>query len=313
MKKFITDKLDQAQKQLGVVIPKDIYAFISKLKTSEVKFGEEEWLFWTLDDSEDNNFITESTLDFRNEWKMQGLIFAANGLGDYLVLLPDENGGFQKKIFVIMHETAEIKLFAEDLQTLLSEGPEHYYYSDEYCYKIDDDDNVVPWREENAERGSRKTNDVDSLRDFMDDEDELRSKIDDLIDDGVTDKASEILEGLEKLSTSEDEANKVWAINKLSDIYLKGFGPVPHNLEKALAYNQQAMDLNSHKAYSNRAMCYVAGIGMKKDLDKALELAIKANEISKSNRFASTMAGKAGGGMYEGLVILVRQEMKKKK
>lgn len=312
MKKFITDKLNQAQEQLGVVIPKDIYTFISKLKTSEVKFGEEEWLFWTLDDSEDNNFITESTLDFRNEWKMQGLVFATNGLGDYLVLLSDEYGGYQEKIFVIMHETAEIKLFAENMKTLVSEGPEYYYMSDEYCYKLDDDNTVIPWSEDDEKKRFRDE-EAGRVDDSLDEADALRSKLDDLIDEGATDKASEILEGLEKLSEGDDEATKVWSINKLSDLYLRGFGPVPHNLEKALAYNQQAMDLNSHKAYSNRAACYFAGIGMERDLDKALELAMKANEISKSNFFASTMSGKDGGGMYEGLVIMIRQEMKKKK
>jgi hypothetical protein len=312
MKKHIVARLNQAQEQLGVRIPQGLFEFIANLKKSEVKLGEEEWLFWTIEDTPDDNFIVTSTLDFRREWNLQGLVFATNGIGDYLLLLPDgERGEFKDNLFVMVHEAAEIRLFADDLETLIKHGPEDYYWNREYCFKLDEHDNVIAWHDEQSnERVEKDDRDYDNI---FDEEDALRSKLDDMIDDQVTEKASKILEGLEKLSESDDEAHKVWAINKLSDLYLRGFGPVPHNLEKALAYNQRGMDLNSHKAYSNRAACYFAGIGVERNLDKALEFAIKANEISKSNSFASALTNKEGGGMYEGLLIVIRKEMKKNK
>ena len=108
-----------------------------------------------------------------------------------------------------------------------------------------------------------------------------------------------------------DERNKIWALNKLSDIYLKGFGPIPKNMETALSYNQRAIDLNSHLALSNRAACYFFGLGMDKNIEKAFELATKANELSKANIFADILATKNGGGMYDKLVDMIEKELKK--
>jgi len=155
----------------------------------------------------------------------------------------------------------------------------------------------------------------DDMDDDLFDEDyKLRHALDDLIDEQKTEQASEIIQGLEKLTTCDDVGHRAWALNKLSDIYLKGFGPVPRNPDKALEYNQQAMDLNSHKAFSNRAACYFAGMmGMQRDLHKALELAIKANELSKTNMFAEAFAEKEGGGLYDKLVALIKKEIKKEK
>jgi len=135
--------------------------------------------------------------------------------------------------------------------------------------------------------------------------------LDDLIDDQRTEKSSELLIGLEKLIDGSDESHKVWALNKLSDIYLKGFGPIPKNMMLALDYNQRAIDLNSHKALSNRAACYFFGFGVEKDIEKALELATRANELSKANRFADILATKEGGGMYDKLVDMIEAELKK--
>lgn len=53
---------------------------------------------------------------------------------------------------------------------------------------------------------------------------DLRSRIDDLIDDQATDSTMTILQGLEKLSVCKDERHQVWALNKLADLYFKGFG-----------------------------------------------------------------------------------------
>ena len=147
--------------------------------------------------------------------------------------------------------------------------------------------------------------------DLYDDDYKLRSYLDDLIDDQRTDQVSDIIQGLENLSESSDNDHKVCALNKLSDIYLREFGPVPPNLEKALDYNQQAMDLNSHKAFSNRAACYFMGLGMERDLKKALEFAKRANELSKSNRFASAFAAREGGGLYDRLVTSIKKEIRK--
>lgn len=317
MKEHNTIKLNQAQEQLGIQIPADLFDFIANLKTSEVQFGKEEWLFWTINDDKDDkneNFIVSSSLNFKEEWKLNGLVFATNGIGDYLLLLQAEDSDMlSENIFVMMHETAEIKLFANDLNELIEYGPEDYFWNKEFYLKLDDENKIVRWTDPIQDENNADDHDGSDDLELYDEDYRLRSRLDDLIDDQSTDLASEIIQGLEKLSDCSDETHKAWALNKLSDIYLKGFGPIPQNLDRAFEYNQMAMDLNSHKAYSNRAACYFFGMGTDKDLDKALEYAIKANEISKANIFADILAIRKDGGMYDGLVEMIKKEIKKSK
>jgi hypothetical protein len=298
MKRHIKTKLNKAHSTLGLIFPDQLFDFICRLDKPEVKFGGEEWLFWTVTDKpkdEADNFIIERSANFEKEWGLNGLVFAANGIGDYLVVLPLE---FGDRIFVMMHETAEIKLFGEHILALIENGPENYLGSDNFIYKLDDDNKLIRGEIESDEPG-----------DFLGEDYQLRSYLDDLIDDHKTEKASDIIIGLEKLRTSEEESHKIWALNKLSDIYLKGFGPIPKNMTKALDYNQQAIDLNSHLALSNRAACYFFGLGIEKDIQKAFELATKANELSKANQFADLLATRKGGGMYDNLVDMIKAEI----
>lgn len=300
MKRHIKTKLKQAQEKSGIIFPDKLFDFIARLDKPEVKFGEEEWLFYTVTDEpkdEADNFIIESSTRFQNEWGLDGLVFATNGIGDYLVSLPFELGD---RILVMMHETAALKLFGNSIEELTENGPENYFGSDEFIYKLDDDGNLIKGESESEEAGSS---------DLLGDDYQLRSYLDDLIDDNKTEKATDILTGLGKLSESGEESHKIWALNKLSDIYLKGFGPVPKDMAKALDYNQQAIDLNSHLAISNRAACYFFGLGMAKDINKALEFALKANELSKANQFADVLATMKGGGMYDKLVEMIKAEI----
>ena len=248
-----------------------------------------------------SDFIIEISLDFKKEWGLDGIVIAANGIGDYLVVIPDK---FGEQILVLMHETAELKLFGNSIDDLLKNGPEDYFWSDDHLFKLDDDELIESETEENSE------NSADQIE-LRNEDDKLRIYLDDLIDDQRTEKSSELLIGLEKLIDGNDESHKVWALNKLSDIYLKGFGPIPKNMTLALDYNQRAIDLNSHKALSNRAACYFFGFGVEKNIEKALELATRANELSKANRFADILAAKEGGGMYDKLVDMIETELKK--
>ncbi len=303
-------QLQQAEQKTGHKIPAYLFDFISTLDQPEYKFDDEGWFFWTVIDKGEANFIYTHSTDFKEEWGIDGLIFAANGTGDYLLLLKEENNEtFLPQVYVMMHETAEIKMFAENWEELLANGPANYFWTDEFYLKMDDDENVVRWSA--PELVETDVDDEETGKDFFDEDYDLRKKLDDLIDDENTEQTSEIIQGLEQLSVSEELSHKVWTINKLSDIYLRGFGPVPANLEKALIYNQTAMDLGNHKAYSNRAACYFSGLDMERDLKKALEFAKKANELSKENMFASMLASKKGGGMYDQLVEMIEKEIKK--
>lgn len=210
-----------------------------------------------------------------------------------------------------MHETAELKVFAANWKDLIKYGPDDYFWNDEFYLKLDKNNQVIMWNENNTLSDNAETSNDE--KDFFDDDYTLRSRLDDLIDEERTDLTSEIIQGLEQLTECKEEWYKIWALNKLSDIYLKGFGPIPSVTSKALEYNQKAIDLNSHKAYSNRAACFFFGLGLTKDLNKALEYAMKANELSKSNYFADILATKEDGGMYDKLLDMINNEIAKQK
>jgi len=307
MKKHVSVKLKQAQDKLGLAFPDQLFDFISKLDKPEVKFGNDEWLFYSVTDNPkkiNDNFVIERSKAFKNEWSLDGLVFATNGIGDYLLVLPNELG---ELVLIMMHEIAELRVFGKDIQSAFQNGPADYFWTDNYLYKLDDKNNLV--KSDNFDISvSNKYSD-----DYFGEDYELRSRLDKMIDDEDTENVSDILLGLEKLSDCKVESHKDWALNKLSDIYFRGFGPVPRDLKKALDYNQQAINLNSYKALSNRAACHFYGIGMDKDLHKALELATKANEMSKSNIFADIISSKKGGGMYDSLVDMIKKEIEKQK
>lgn len=306
MKRQVRRKLEQAQEILGLELPEELFEFIAKLDNEQVLFGEEKWLFWSVADKhndEDDNYIVRTSLNFKSEWGLGGLVFAANGIGDYLLVMPEE---LNDVILVMLHETAELKLFSKNIQDAVQNGPAGYSLTDNYLFKIDEHDVVV--RSDNFEEVIAGEDKDDFWEHY-----ELRSKLDDLIDDERTEQASEILSGLEHLIEYADDRDKEWALNKLSDIYFKGFGPIPPNIERALEYNQQAIDLGSFKALSNRAACYFFGIGMDKDIHKAFALATEANELSKANNFADILASKPGGGMYDDLVNMIEKEIGKLK
>jgi hypothetical protein len=312
MPRAIETKLREAEQALGQQMPGDLFAFIAGLSSEEYAFANESWLFWTVTDKptdRGDNFIIDRSASFRTEWKLNGFVFATNGIGDYLVLLPDkESGSLMPTIFIMLHETAELKVFAADLDTLLTNGPRNYHWSDEFYLKLEEEQ-LIEGKE--TVEGAQGEDDEES--DYFGPDYQKRSTLDDWIDEEKTEKTSEIISGLEELSQSTDESHRIWAINKLSDLYLKGFGPLPAHVETAMAYNQMAMDLGSHKAFSNRAACYFAGIGVERDLPRALILAKKANELSKSNMFADVVATKEGGGFYDAFIEIIEKEMERLK
>jgi hypothetical protein len=296
----------EAEQELGFRFPEEWKNYLLQLPDSAMTYGSEEWIFPFLEE-EGRNFIVDLSKNFREEWKVDGVIFASNGIGDYLLFLPDQDEpSLMPQVFVLLHETAEVKLFSSALATLLKKGPADYFYSDDCYMKLEDGELI--YGDETLEE--EDSDEAEAL--FEDDDYKLRWHLDELLDNERTDRANEIIDGLNKLIGGES-GYIGWAINRLSDIYFKGFGPIPRNIEKALEYNQMAINLGNPKAYSNRAACYFYGIGVDKDINKALELATKANELSKSNMFAETWTGKKDTGLYEDLVKMIQREVAKGK
>lgn len=300
VKDKIKEKLRQVEKELNYKFPINIYDFILNLNHNEVELAEDIWCFNTVLDEEDENFILESSLFFEKQWKIKGIVIAQNYGGDELVLL-NHNGNNLEEIFVTIHETAEIKLFSKNINELLKNGPLDYYFDQNFVLKLDDDENPI-W---NNNFSILSENDI-SISDR-----ELKSKIDDLIDDLKFEKLLEIIQGLEKLTLSDEEDIKIWAFNKLSKLYLRGFGELQVDFNKAFIYNNEALNLNSYKAFASLAFCLMSGYGIEKNLKKSLELAVKANELSKKNKYTKIVTENSNEGLYENLIKKIESEINK--
>jgi tetratricopeptide (TPR) repeat protein len=309
MQKNIT-KLKEAENKLSCRLPVEIFDFIVELTADEVSFGEETWIFGTINDKEDN-FIIDNSKEFREYWELNGVVIAHNGVGDYLVLLPLQNGELSSAIYIMMHENAEIKLFSESIDAALKYGPEDYFWDKRIFYSRDEDYDETLTHRVPGDITDAAPIDPEA-KEFLDLR-EKKSAIDDLIDDEETGRLSEILEGLDELTNCNDQHTQAWAFYKLSDIYFKGFGPLPRNIEKAMEYNEQAVDLGNLQATANRGFCFFAGIGVEKDLQKAYDLVKHANEESKKNMFMSALTGSKNKGPYENLLKIITDELKKEK
>lgn len=299
-KDTINEKLKRVEKELNYKFPITIYDFILNLNHNEVELAEDIWCFNTVLDEEDENFILESSLFFEKQWKIKGIVIAQNYGGDELVLL-NHIGNHLEEIFVTIHETAEIKLFSKNINELLKNGPLDYYFDQNFVLKLDDDENPI-W---NNNFSILSENEI-SISDR-----ELKSKIDDLIDDLKFEKKLEIIQGLEKLTLSDEEDIKIWALNKLSELYLRGFGELQVDFNKAFVYNNEAINLNSYKAYASLAFCLMSGYGIEKNLKKSLEFAVKANELSKKNKYTKIVTENSNEGLYENLIKKIENEINK--
>jgi hypothetical protein len=307
MQHFILNKIKFAEEKLKVKLPDDITEFLATLKSQNVAFKTEEWFFYTLSDSKENpddNFIFESSEGFKKAWDVNGVVIASNGIGDYLVLLPDNvTGTIKDDIYISLHEYGEIRLFAEDIFSLQLYGPKDYLTSSDFYIKLDNG-NVVQGIQANESYKHDQDDEIFGIGYGK------RSKLDEWIDNNEFEKTHDILQGLEELRSCGIQELEIWALNQLSNLYLKGFGPILRDINKALEFNERAISLNSHKAYSNLAAAHLAGIGVNKDLEKALYYITKANELSKNRNIVDFLTKTKSKGLYNDEIKFIKRAIK---
>lgn len=109
-------------------------------------FGEEKWIFPTVTDNAVDpsiNFLVTQSKWFKEHWNMNGLVFAVGEYGDYLLALQNEDDKVSKKIFILLAESSEIKLFNTSLEKLLAEGPFEYMRWDDYYLKLENGEVIL--------------------------------------------------------------------------------------------------------------------------------------------------------------------------
>lgn len=155
----------------------------------------------------------------------------------------------------------------------------HYYFSEET-----DVEKVLEWREKAVEYGS--VEDIYELADFIADE-----------KPELIDKAIDLLKSLLDTYWYKSRASL-----KLSRIFMQGTGG-RLDYEQGIKYARMSADQDNYNGLSDLAFFYFKGMGVEKDLHKALELLKKADRIA---------ASKGVGGVFSDRIKAVEMEMNKK-
>lgn len=174
--------------------------------------------------------------------------------------------------YLILHDAIKDFTKSEEFRSLSREKILHFMIGEHDCSNEQpiyyDYENTKSIKKAIEEQGE-PINDEDIESTFY-----FKHKIDSLIDEENAENIDEILMGLNLLI--DNEITKSWAAMKLSNIYKKGFG-VEIDIKKAINYMEIAAENGNHMAKANIASCYYTGQGKPKDLNKALELLIEAD------------------------------------
>jgi hypothetical protein len=190
----------------------------------------------------------------------------------------DEEGYIELKYayvfstYLILHEAIGEFVMSDEFKLLSTEKILHFMIGEHDCSNEQSIyyayNNVKDINKAIKEQGE-STNGIEVTDTY-----DLKNKIDTMINDGKVEEIEEILKGLKILINHE--LTQSWAAMKLSKIYKKGFG-VEANFNTAVEYMEIAAQDGSLVAKANIGLCYYAGQGKTKDLNKALELLTEAD------------------------------------
>lgn len=265
--------------------------FYQKSKNSSTKIShldeENDIIFYAFSLTEFQNFektqrlIEEiETIGFQNQ-DLAGIINCTGSLFNYAFELNtseyDDNFSKErnKKALELFFITAE-----KGHPEAAKEIADYYYYQDKV-----DIDKVIEWREKAIEFGNKE--DIYELADLIIDE-----KVEDI------DRAILLLESL-----FTEQWYKEKATLKLSRIYMRGTGG-KLNYDKGIEYVKICAEANNYNALSDLAFYHYKGMGVEKDVSKAYDLLVKAE-----NRIIE----KTGSGMWGDFIKQLEKELKDKK
>jgi hypothetical protein len=119
----IENHLNEAEEFLGIIFPNRIKKRLINLKNMEVDgWNNQKWYFRTIEKIEEErkgqtheNLIIKYSINLRKDgfFPKNGVILFDDWGGDYLFLLPKENGPELKETLYLMeHETGKVKKYA---------------------------------------------------------------------------------------------------------------------------------------------------------------------------------------------------------
>ena len=166
----------------------------------------------------------------------------------------------------------------------------HYYFN------TAEKDEVIKWRQRAIAEG--ESEDLKELADFI--IDEYPEKIDLALDTLHT--------------MQQNNIQAAWAWWKEGHIYIKGIGAVKPDLQRGIALIEKASELGHAVAKGDLGHYYHKGIGVPKDLHKALALLEEANEASRNfnNQYYSPEDEEDAPyeeGDYEEQIEMIKKEL----
>ena len=154
----------------------------------------------------------------------------------------------------------------------------HYEFQEEV-----ESDSVIAWREKAIRWGNVEDN----------------YELADFILDYRPDLKTQAVAALEVLLDHRGYAGR--AALKLSRLYMRDEGDY-RDLKQGIQLAMRSSDLGNLNAKADLSFYYFKGLGVEKDLQRALDFLVEANELS-NERF--------GGGMWDEEIELIKKEMKK--
>jgi uncharacterized phage-like protein YoqJ len=128
------------EKSLNIIIPKSVIQFIEAQIEYTIQCGNLSWDIWN-----DTKSIIDYSESLSADLKLKMLIIADNGIGDYLLLLPDnENISPQlmkKNIYVLEHESGTIKYYSSSLEeALIFTDEDDFFFKKTFAYKLENNE-----------------------------------------------------------------------------------------------------------------------------------------------------------------------------
>ncbi|GGG13612.1 tetratricopeptide repeat protein [Pontibacter amylolyticus] len=246
-----------------------------------------------LDEEYDGTFYAYSLTEFTNYRKTQKLMEEIESVG----FVNQDLGEIENCVGSLFqyalalnaseyHDTSEdrskkaLELFFKAAEMghpeAAHEIADHYYFQENV-----DADKVIEWREKAIALGSKA--DVLELADYIIDE-----KTEEV------DRAVLLLESL-----LADKWYRERALLRLSRIYMRGTGG-KIDQGKGIQYGQECAELGNYNALSDLAFYHYKGRGVDKNLQKAHELLVKAEE---------RITEKTGSGMWGGFIKQLERDL----
>src|SRR5688572_2135351 len=295
MHEELLQKLAEAEFKLDFKFPASIRRFLASLEKWEYQFKDQVWYFnivHDINDPDTNTSIIENSRTFRDEWRLKAVVIAHNGLGDYMLLLPNKTEPelMDEMLYVMWHEVAQIRVLSWNIDEAVRHGLDEFIYRDECVYALDDQGNLVEGYE------LRRLEDPGSYVKYLRDRQTIQEseaepgepdlvmelhnqlqKADGWIDEERTDKISEILSTLHACVEEGTWSKRAHLV--LNRIYMKGFG-IPANPEKAIYHAIKSAEEGNYNAMSDLAFYYFKGMGVEQNFQTSLYWMQKANDAS---------------------------------